>query len=379
MKRTMLGVTAASFGGGIISGCSRPLSGMRSGVTGGSQSTGRTGIVERNEKSELSFVVETDVREAAYRSLLPLSDTVAAAIGNRRVVIKPNAGVIGPEHRHEVADVNQLRGILDFLKPLHDREIIVAEGTAAQAVSMSYGYVEYGYTALEKEYNVRLVDANDLPTTTKWILAGYHRPQPINVINLYLDPDVFLISACRLKTSGGVLVTLSIKNIAMGSPVCHYRRNRNRKPRDLLERVEPRGLNEKANMHGGLGSKQGRELSYNIFTLAAMGIHPDLAVLDGVVGGEGNGPWSADPIEHGVALASNDCVAADRIASELMGVDYDYLQYMQWCAKAGIGRDDPGEVKYYGPDYKPYIKQYRLNANWERQVEWIHELRENMS
>ena len=379
MKKTMLGVSDFAIGNTLLSGCSqsRPA---------GMSSIGREIAISKSkrpsvkkDKTVLSFVTGRDTREAAYNSLKPLEDTVAGAIGNKQVVIKPNTGVVGPNHHHEVADVDQLRAILDFLKPIYNRQVIIAEGTAAQAVSMQYGFEEYGYTELEREYNVRLVDANDLPSTTHWILAGYLRPQPINLIDLYFDPNVYLISACRMKTSGGVLVTLSIKNITMGAPLCQYRLNKNGKVNDLTNLSVPRGINEKANMHGGMGSMPGRELSYNIFTVASMGGYADLAVLDGVNGADGNGPWSADPVEHGVAVASNDCVAADKLASELMGVDYDNLPYIQWCAQAGIGRDDLSDVQFVGPDYRPHIIKYRLNRNYEKQIQWIKDLKENLS
>ena len=45
---------------------------------------------------------------------------------------------------------------------------------------------------------------------------------------------------------------------------------------------------------------------------------------------------------------------------------------------AGIGRDDLSEVTYFGPDYHPHIKKYRLNANAENQTRWIRELKENL-
>jgi len=378
MKKSLVCAAGLSAGGIVTSGCGgsgvsgRGRIGRSSAIEGGKRLPGRQG------KSEVSFVTGADTREAAFRSLEPLEETVANALRGKQVVIKPNAGVMGPSHRHEVADVDQLRGILDFLAPLYDGRVIIAEGAASQAISMFLGYEEYGYTALAREYNVKLIDANDMSTTTRWILAGYHRPQPINLIDLYFDPDVYLISACRMKTSGGVLVTLSIKNITMGAPVCHYRKNKQKASFDMPPRNVPRGLNEKAKMHGGLGSKQGRELTYNIFTVAAMGAYADLAVIDGVYGADGNGPWNADPVEHGVAVASNDCVAADRLASELMGVDYEYLPYIQWCARAGIGTDDPGNTVYHGPDYKPYIRNYRLNANADDQIEWILELKEKL-
>ena len=72
-------------------------------------------------------------------------------------------------------------------------------------------------------------------------------------------------------------------------------------------------------MHSG----GNRGLSYNLFQLAQIGVQPDLAVLDGVVGMEGNGPVRGTPIEQGVIIASTDWLAADRLGVELMGVDYN--------------------------------------------------------
>ncbi|MBN1290710.1 MAG: DUF362 domain-containing protein [Candidatus Latescibacteria bacterium] len=379
IQKTLLGVSGFTIGSNLFLGCSKSRPAGMSLIGRDIAITKNKRPSEKKDKSILSFVTGTDTRDAAYSSLKPLEDTVTSAIENKQVVIKPNTGVVGPNHHHEVADVEQLRGILDFLQPIYNKQIIIAEGTAAQAVSMHYGFEEYGYTRLEREYNVRLVDANDLPSTTHWILAGYLRPQPINLIDMYFNPNVYLISACRMKTSGGVLVTLSIKNIAMGAPLCHYKLNKNGKVDDLTNLSVPRGINEKANMHGGVGSMPGRELSYNIFTVASMGGFADLAVLDGVNGADGNGPWSADPVEHGVAVASNDCVAADKFASGLMGVDYDNLPYIKWCAQAGIGRDDLNDVHYFGSDYRPHIRKYRLNRNYEKQVQWIRDLNQNLS
>jgi uncharacterized protein (DUF362 family) len=333
------------------------------GLASGASAAGRRPA----SKSTVSFVASKNTREAAYLSLKPLADEVAKAIGRKQVAIKVNTGVPLKEHQHESTDVDQLRGILDFLKPIYNRPVIIAEGAATLACSVLPGYEAYGYRALEREYKIKLIDANDLTTVRHWILAGYHIPQPINVIDLYLDPNVYLISACRLKPSGGVIVSLSVKNTVMGSPICHYRQNKGGRAAS--------DINEKSKMHGGPGSVQGRELSYNIFTIANAGVYPDLAVLDGVVAAEGNGPWNATPIQHGVALAGTDCVAVDRIGAELMGVDYSDLMYLQWCAQAGIGQDEMSKISYIGEDFRKYIVKYKLNKNLDSQRQWIYDLR----
>ena len=146
--------------------------------------------------------------------------------------------------------------------------------TAAGATSTMEGFENYNYMPVLKEYNAKFVDLNDEPETTMWIKSDKNHPLGVNIINTFLDPNVYLISATRLKTHNCVVATLSLKNVAMAAPKNHYKQK------------EREGRNEKPLMHSG----GNRGLSYNMFLLATMGVRPDLAVLDGVVGMEGNGP-----------------------------------------------------------------------------------------
>ena len=59
----------------------------------------------------------------------------------------------------------------------------------------------------------------------------------------------------------------------------------------------------------------------SIFTTLRPKLHPDLAVIDGFLAMEGNGPTSGTPVEHRVAIASLDWLAADRVGVALMGID----------------------------------------------------------
>ncbi|MFC1528956.1 DUF362 domain-containing protein [Candidatus Latescibacterota bacterium] len=314
-----------------------------------------------SQKSEVSFRTGTDRRELTYQALKPFQKEVAKAIGDRQVIIKANAGLAEMKYAPHSTNADQLRGILDFLKPIHDKQIIITEGTATVACSAFIGFENYNYMPLEKEYNVKLVDANDQPYTLKWIRAAKHHPQAINIIDMYMDPNVYLISAARMKTHNAVVATLSLKNVAMGSPVCHYK---DKKRKDK---------NEKSKMHGGPDSSGGRELSYNLFRVAEMGVQPDLAIIDGIETIEGNGPWAGSTVEHGIVVASTDFVAADRLCVELMGIDPKLMKYLEWCGDAGMGNFDLSNIKVDGPDYKKHIITYKLNKNVDWQIEWIHE------
>jgi len=313
------------------------------------------------KNSTVSLVTGTDRREAAYKALEPLKDDIVRDIGDRQVVIKANAGVGYPKAITYSTDIEHLRGILDFLKEVYGRKVIIAEGIASPAHSVTVSYENYGYYTLKKEYDVELIDLNDQPTTEQWIMEGVHRPRPVNIITTLMDPANYVISATRLKTHNAVLLTLSLKNVAMGSPVCHY------KSKDKQNR------NEKSFMHGGKGQVLGRELSYNLFRVAEMGARPDLAVLDGVTGIEGNGPWGGEPVDHGVMLASTDFVACDRLAIEMMGADHKEIKYLQWCGRAGMGEYDLSKIKVLGPDWRKHIVKYRLNKTADEQRAWIYE------
>ena len=346
LKQASVGTAGLALGTLGLSGCASNL---------GNLQTHRRQIV-KPDSSKVSFVVNTDSRDAAYQSLKPLASEIKRDIGEKRVVIKINSGQVTKDVWLNATDANFVAGILDFLKEIHDKPVTVAESTAASTTTME-GFENYGFMPLAKEFNVKFADLNDDTFTRKFILTEQHHPLAINLIDTLHDPDVYLISATHLKTHNCVIATLSLKNVAMAAPINHYKQ-KSRKNR-----------NEKQLMHSG----GNRGLSYNMFRVASEGVQPDLAVLDGVVGMEGEGPVRGTPVEQGVALASTDWVAADRIGVELMGIDYDEIKYVQWCSAAGMGNDDLSKITVMGPDYKQHIQTYKMHKNIEQQREWIIE------
>jgi hypothetical protein len=54
-----------------------------------------------------------------------------------------------------------------------------------------------------------------------------------------------------------------------------------------------------------------------------------LAVVDGIIGGQGNGPMSPDPKPCGVILAGTHPVAVDCVAATLMGFDWRKIRLLQ--------------------------------------------------
>ena len=166
-----------------------------------------------------------DRADNAFRAMQLFKNQIALAIGSKRVVIKPN--LVWWSDAYACTRVEHLDGILEFLKSIGKRDVIIAE-SSAQGDIMA-GYDAKGYFNLTKKYSVKIMDLNQEGFANvqiwKYGNSSYSganpvdTPQTIRVSKMYLNPDNFIISAAPMKTHNTVLVTLATKNIAMSAPV----------------------------------------------------------------------------------------------------------------------------------------------------------------
>ena len=66
-------------------------------------------------------------------------------------------------------------------------------------------------------------------------------------------------------------------------------------------------------------------------------------------------------------------LTADRLCSDLMGIDPKDMKSLEGCIDAGTGQFDLSKVKVNGPDYRDHIIKYTMCKNIDWQIEWIHE------
>ncbi len=79
-------------------------------------------------------------------------------------------------------------------------------------------------------------------------------------------------------------------------------------------------------------------------------MRPALAVMDGTVALEGNGPKSGRPRIADLVLCSTDPVALDTIQAVLMGIDPAEVRHLGTCAARGVGVCDPDRIEIRGLD-----------------------------
>ena len=271
-----------------------------------------------------------------------------------------------------------LDAVLEFIRQRTDREIVVAEGSA-HADSMK-GFEVYGLAKVARRYGARLVELN----RDRWV--------EVKVVNRDLQPITLRFaqtvaeSDCRIsltpmKTHDAVIVTLSLKNLVMGSLISRGVANLDRLSHRLSHWVRPknavypRGMgwvvkyilrSDKVTMHQTYPT-----LNYNLF-LIARSFPPHLAILDGFTAMEGPGPTQGKPVDLRLAVASTDFIAADSIGTRIMGFDPLEVGYLHHAIAGGLGEGSLDRIKILGELLEDCIRPFEPHPNHRRQRDWKH-------
>ena len=176
---------------------------------------------------------------------------------------------------------------------------------------------------------------------------------PIRLAKSYFTS--YVVSGARMKTHDTVVVTLTIKNTAIGSII---NPDRSDPGGDQSSRHEP---------EVGTLSHDPRALNLSLVRLV-QAARPGLAVIDGVVGMEGNGPVSGTPVSSGIALAGTDCLAVDLLGAELMRFDTRAIGYLWYLGQLeGLRRRD---IHALGEDPSKLVTRYRAHDEMPWQLGW---------
>lgn len=282
-------------------------------------------------------LVKGEDRKANIRQALELvADDID--LEGRRPVIKVN--FVSTHNPLSATHPDAVRGIVEFLRDRGEKDIAVAEG--ATIGNTSRGFREYGYEALAKDYDLQLIDLND-PDSFKvvYVIHPDMKPHPVKLAQTMVDPNNYIISVTRMKTHLLVGVTLTAKNVIMGGIM----------------------VMDKNRLHPTQAGN--RVLDYNLFTVMQH-LHIDLGVLDGFEGMEGNGPVEGDPIEHHLALSGTDYLAVDRVGTEVMGIDFDDIRYLNYLWDGGFGEGDLSKIEVIGETIESCRKQYKMSPRFLR-------------
>ena len=125
-------------------------------------------------------------------------------------------------------------------------------------------------------------------------------------------------------------MTLSLKNVLLGAPLNDYKTR-----------------SDKFQMHLGPHGEPNDIIHFNMFHMAQE-VYPDLAVIDGFTGMEGDGPSRGTPVDSRIAMASVDPLAADTLGARLMGYDARKIGYLSAMTEAGMGQGNLDKIQVLG-------------------------------
>jgi uncharacterized protein (DUF362 family) len=223
---------------------------------------------------------------------------IGADVRGARVFLKPNLVEFDPA-RPINTDPRLVAATSVALHRLGAAQVVVGEAPGhrrdLQYVAQRSGLIEALAAA-----DAPFVDLNTQPLRRLALSTRYTPLGELWLPTPVADADV-VISMPKMKTHHWAGVTLSMKNCFGCLPGRIYGW-----PKNVLHWV-------------------GIERSILDITAA---VRPDYAIVDGIIGMEGNGPISGTPVDAGVVVIGDDVVATDAVAATIMGVDPGSVPYL---------------------------------------------------
>lgn len=304
------------------------------------------------KRARVGLAREADRRKNVYRALDLVRDEVTPRL-REQVMLKPN--FLSGKNQLASSHVDAMRGALDFLlsTPKPPDEILIAEGGNESYSGEAWD--SFGYHALAAEYPIpiRLVDLNQ---ETNWvetpIILADHSETTVRMPKTVLDCPCTM-SVAIAKTHDVCVVTLALKNMIMGTLY-------------LPDRVKMHGFKSHAER---TLPEEAQILNINLIRLARF-LAPDIAVVDGTRGLQGDGPGGNDGVDFGVAAASADVFAADAVVAKAMGFEPMALGLLHYGHQLGMGVADLNEIEVLETRIAEVYTPFKPHEKTDLQMQW---------
>lgn len=308
-----------------------------------------------DKRATVALVQGDSRRQIVQDALTAIDDQIQAGLRTKKyVVIKVNC--VNTSRQLAATHVDALHGVLDYLEPRYKGEVAIVE--CCSSPTRAFENFSYGQAVSEhKSLPVSLVDLNVEGKYTMFTGIDFDlHPIPIRLAARLTDPDAFVVNCGPAKTHNMAIATLSVKNLVLGAPL-----------------QAPPGedrWNDKRKYHVGL-----RQSLYNM-AITARHLSPNwgATVIDAFEGMEGNGPSGGTPVDHRLAIASTDFIAADRVGVECMGIDASTVGYLTYCHQMGVGQYDISKIDLIGPRIAEVRREYLLHNDVDRMRLWRGEM-----
>jgi uncharacterized protein (DUF362 family) len=246
------------------------------------------------------------------------------------IVLKPNlVDYVGANPSYTNPRVVQ--AMIQLAREMGAREIVVADGPTFRRDPQAI-LDATGYTDLLARERVDFVDLNYDDLVTIPLRGGYTNLKTLFVAKTIRDADLF-ISMPKLKTHHWTQMSASVKNLFGIVPGIKYGWPKNT--------LHIQGI-----------SAFLAELADSLPTRGC-------AVVDGIIGMQGDGPLFGNAVASGALVVGEDLLAVDATCARLIGFDPAQIDYLDFAAWAGVGSIDESKIELVG---EPLAKLRRAYA-----------------
>ncbi len=245
-----------------------------------------------------------------FRTRVPLA--------GKRVVLKPN---LVEYHRDKVINTHPhvVAAVIELCRREGAAEVLVAEGPGHWR-NVEYLVSASGLGDVLRHYKTPFIDLNHDEPIKRLNLGRLTGLQHLYLSQTVATADV-VISLPKLKTHHWAAATLSLKNLFGTLPGICYGWPKNE--------LHWRGIDN------------------SIVDIAATRL-PELAIVDGIIGMEGDGPLNGTPKAMGVLVMGCDLVAVDATCCRLMQLDAERVGYLVMAQRKKLGQLAAGRIEQLG-------------------------------
>ncbi len=245
-----------------------------------------------------------------FRSRVPLA--------GKRVVLKPN---LVEYHRDKVINTHPhvVAAVIELCRREGAATVLVAEGPGHWR-NVEYLVSASGLGDVLRHYKTPFIDLNHDEPYKRLNLGRLTGLEHLYLSQTVATADV-LISLPKLKTHHWAVATLSLKNLFGTLPGICYGWPKNE--------LHWRGIDN------------------SIVDIAATRA-PDLAIVDGILGMEGDGPLNGTAKAMGVLVMGDDAVAVDATCCRLMQFDPERVGYLVLAQRKKLGHLAAAQIEQLG-------------------------------
>ncbi len=211
------------------------------------------------------------------------------------------------------------------------REVIVAEGPGHRRDN-EYLLRASGLYAVLREHAIRYVDLNSDDVQPTKLRSHFTRFDQLYFPKTLFRADL-IVSMPKLKTHHWAGVTLSLKNMFGIVPGSVYGW-----PKNALHWA---GIHE------------------SILDINSSLPRPQFAIIDGIIGMEGNGPIQGQAKKSGVLIFGNDLVAADATAARVMKIEPRKVKYLELAGEF-LGNMANESIEQIGEPLEKFQRDFRV-------------------